>query len=35
MAAALSDRCYREVPAEVRDRLRASLLKQMLAAYTM
>ncbi len=35
MAAALSDRCYRDVPAEVRDRLRASLLKQMLTAYTM
>ena len=35
MAAALSDRCYRDVPADVRDRLRASLLKQMLTAYTM
>ena len=35
MAAALSDRGYRDVPPEVRDRLRASLLKQMLTAYTM
>ena len=35
MAAALSDRCYRDVPAPMRDRLRASLLKQMLTAYTM
>ncbi|MBR2406873.1 MAG: CtsR family transcriptional regulator [Clostridia bacterium] len=35
MAAALSDRCYREIPPELRDRLRASLLKQMLTAYTM
>ena len=35
MAAALSDRCYRDVPAPLRDRLRASLLKQMLTAYTM
>ena len=35
MAAALSDRGYREIPAELRDRLRASLLKQMLTAYTM
>ena len=34
MGAALSDRCYRDVPPEVRDRLRASLLKQMLTAYT-
>ncbi len=34
MAAALSDRSYREIPAELRDRLRASLLKQMLTAYT-
>ncbi|MBP3434816.1 MAG: CtsR family transcriptional regulator [Clostridia bacterium] len=35
MAAALSDRGYRDVPPEVRDRLRASLLKHMLTAYTM
>ncbi len=35
MAAALSDRGYRDVPPEVRDRLRASLLKQMLTAYTL
>ena len=35
MAAALSARCYRDVPAPLRDRLRASLLKQMLTAYTM
>ena len=35
MAAALSDRCYRDVPPLMRDRLRASLLKQMLTAYTM
>ena len=34
MAAALSDRCYRDVPAASRDRLRASILKQMLTAYT-
>ncbi len=34
MAAALSDRCYRDVPAESRDKLRAALLKQMLTAYT-
>lgn len=33
MAAALSDRVYRDVPVESRDRLRASLLKHMLAAY--
>ncbi len=33
MAAALSDRCYREIPAELRDRLRATLLKNMLTAY--
>lgn len=33
MAAALSDRAYRDVPVESRDRLRASLLKHMLAAY--
>ncbi len=33
MAAALSDRAYRDVPVERRDRLRASLLKHMLAAY--
>ena len=33
MAAALSDRCYRDIPVEQRDRLRASLLKQMLTAY--
>lgn len=33
MAAALSDRCYRDVPAEYRDRLRATLLKNMLTAY--
>ncbi len=33
MAAALSDRCYREIPTEQRDRLRATLLKQMLTAY--
>ncbi len=35
MAAALSDRGYRDVPPESRDRLRAVLLKQMLTAYTM
>lgn len=35
MAAALSDRCYRDIPAAQRDRLRAALLKQMLTAYTM
>ncbi len=35
MAAALSDRSYRDVPPELRDRLRASLLKQMLTAYTL
>lgn len=34
MAAALSDRSYRDVPPELRDRLRAALLKQMLTAYT-
>ncbi len=34
MAAALSDRGYREIPPELRDRLRAALLKQMLTAYT-
>lgn len=33
MAAALSDRAYREVPVPLRDRLRASLLKHMLTAY--
>ena len=33
MAAAVSDRAYRDVPVEVRDRVRASLLKRMLAAY--
>lgn len=33
MAAALSDRCYRDIPIEYRDRLRASLLKNMLTAY--
>ncbi len=33
MAAALSDRAYRDVSVEQRDRLRASLLKHMLAAY--
>ncbi len=33
MAAALSDRGYRDVPVERRDRLRAALLKRMLAAY--
>lgn len=33
MAAALSDRCYREIPADMRDRLRATLLKNMLTAY--
>lgn len=35
MAAALSDRCYRDVSPEARDRLRATLLKQMLTAYTL
>ncbi len=35
MAAALSERSYRDVPPEARDRLRATLLKQMLTAYTM
>jgi transcriptional regulator CtsR len=33
MAAAVSDRAYRDVPPEQRDRLRATLLKQMLTAY--
>ncbi len=33
MASALSDRCYRDIPVEYRDRLRASLLKNMLTAY--
>ena len=33
MAAALSDRCLRDVPVERRDRMRASLLRHMLAAY--
>lgn len=33
MAAALSDRCYRDLPSEHRDRLRATLLKNMLTAY--
>ncbi len=33
MAAALSNRAYRDVPVECRDRLRASLLKHMLTAY--
>ena len=33
MAAALSDRCYRELPSDVRDRLRATQLKTMLTAY--
>ena len=33
MAAALSDRCYRDLPAELRDRLRATQLKTMLTAY--
>ena len=32
MAAALSERAYRDVPVEQRDRLRASLMKQMLTA---
>lgn len=32
MAAALSDRAYRDVPVEVRDHLRASLMKQMLTS---
>ncbi|MPN42944.1 Transcriptional regulator CtsR [bioreactor metagenome] len=32
MAAALSDHSYRDVPVEYRDRLRASLMKQMLTA---
>lgn len=34
MAAALSDRSYRDIPADLRDRLRALQLKQMLTAYT-
>ncbi len=33
MSAALSERCCREFPPEVRDRLRATLLKNMLTAY--
>ena len=33
MAAAVSDRAYRDIPPEQRDRLRAALLKQMLTAY--
>ena len=33
MAAALSDRCYRDVPPEQRDRVRATVFKNMLAAY--
>lgn len=32
MAAALSDQAYRDIPLEKRDRLRAALMKQMLAA---
>ena len=32
MAAALSDKAYRDIPAEQRDRLRAAVMKQMLAA---
>lgn len=32
MAAALSDHCYRNIPPDQRDRLRAALLKQMLTA---
>lgn len=35
MAAALSDRCYRDLPPRRRDQLRASLLKNMLTAYAM
>lgn len=34
MAAALSDKAYRDIPREYRDRLRASVLKQMLTTYT-
>ena len=33
MAAALSDRAYRDVPVENRDKLRACLLKKMLTAF--
>ena len=33
MGAALSDRCYRELPPDMRDRLRATQLKTMLTAY--
>ncbi len=33
MSAALSDRCYREISPENRDRLRATMLKNMLTAY--
>lgn len=33
MAAALSDKAYRDVPVEQRDRLRAAVMKQMLTAY--
>ena len=33
MGAALADRCYRDLPTEHRDRLRAALLKNMLTAY--
>jgi transcriptional regulator CtsR len=35
MSAALSDQAYREVPAGQRDRLRAALMKQMLASVPM
>lgn len=35
MAAALSDKAYRTVPPEQRDRLRAVIMKQMLAAATL
>ena len=33
MAAALSDKAYRDVPVELRDKLRASVMKQMLTGY--
>ena len=32
ISAALSDKAYRDVPVEYRDRLRAALMKQMLAS---
>lgn len=35
MAAGLSDKAYRDVPVELRDKVRASVMKQMLTSYTL